>query len=72
MDRQINNIKKITINLPGQLLKEAQQVTGKNMTETIISGLEILKRSQAYNLAMKLKGRLNLKVDLDTSRERHH
>lgn len=64
--------KRLTLNLPHQLLKEAQKVTGKNMTDTIISGLEILKRIRGYDLAMKLRaGRLNLNIDLKTSRERH-
>lgn len=64
--------KRLTMNLPYQLLKEAQKVTGKNMTDTIISGLEILKRIRGYDIAMKIRSRrLNLNIDLKTSRERH-
>lgn len=64
--------KRLTLNLPHRLLKEAQKVTGKNMTDTIISGLEVLKRLRGHDLAMKLRAmRLNLNIDLKTSRERH-
>lgn len=63
--------KRITVNLPRKLLREAQAVTGKNMKETLIEGLAIVRRQRAHDLAMKLKGRLHLKIDLDTSRERH-
>lgn len=64
--------KRLTLNLPYRLLREAQKVTGKNMTETIVSGLEILKRLRGYDLAMKLRAkRFKLDIDLKTSRERH-
>lgn len=69
---QIQTAKRITLNLPAQLLKEAQKVTGKNMTETIITGLEMLRRVRAYDLALQLKGKLKLEIDLEGSRERHY
>lgn len=66
-----NPAKKITLNLPLLLLKEAQKVTGKNMTDTIIAGLEILRRVRAYDMAMEMRGNLKLNIDLERSRERH-
>lgn len=65
-----DKVKRITLNLPQKLLKEAQDYTGLNMTKTIIQGLEVLKRGRAYNLAMKYKGKIKLDIDLDSSRER--
>ena len=62
--------KRITLNLPQDLLRDAQGCTGKNMTETIIDALKLLKRSRAYSLGMKLKGQIDLQIDLDQSRER--
>lgn len=70
MERADNEIKRVTLNLPKSLLAEAQACSGKNMTATIVEGLEYLKRAHAYELAMKLKGKLNLDIDLEISRER--
>ena len=64
------SIKRTTVNLPAELLNEATGVTGKGITETLVEGLELIRRSGAYEKARALRGRLNLKIDLDVSRER--
>jgi hypothetical protein len=63
-------IKRITVNLPAKLLDEAEQVSGRGITETIVLGLELLARRRAYQKAIALKGKLRLAVDLNVSRER--
>ncbi|HEY4157538.1 MAG TPA: hypothetical protein VGM29_05550 [Polyangiaceae bacterium] len=63
-------IKRVTVNLPAKLLNEAEQVSGRGITETIVLGLELLARRRAYAKAIALKGKLRLAVDLDLSRER--
>ena len=65
-------IKRATVNLPDALLREATALTGAGITETIIQGLELIRRSKAYDTARSLKGKLNLTIDLDASRERSH
>lgn len=60
----------MTVNLPADLLAEAEAVTGKGITETLVAGLELLARRRAYARAMALKGKLRLDVDLEVSRER--
>ena len=62
--------KRITANLPGVLLDEAVAASGKGITETLIAGLELVKRSRAYSKAQALRGKVHLHVDLDASRER--
>ena len=62
--------RRITANLPEELLAEAMATTGRGVTETIVEGLERVRRADAYRKAMSLKGRLRLTVDLETSRER--
>jgi hypothetical protein len=44
------------------------RVTGEGITETIISGLSLIRRTRAQ--AMRLRGKVRLTVDLDESRER--
>lgn len=67
----MNRKKRITANLPGELLKEAVNVTHKGITETIILGLKLIKRTKAHEHASALKGKLFLDIDLDMSRERN-
>jgi len=62
--------RRITANLPGDLLEEAMEVTGKGITETLVEGLRLVRRARAYEKAMALRGRVKLSIDLDTSRER--
>ena len=62
--------KRITANLPGRLLDEAVAVTGKGITETLIAGLELVRRSRAHGKAASLRGKLHLDIDLESARER--
>lgn len=63
--------RRITANLPEDLLNEATRVTGKGITETIVAGLELVRRSRAHAKAAALRGKLQLDVDLESARERH-
>lgn len=62
--------RRITANIPEGLLEDAMQVTGKGITETLVEGLKLVQRAAAYEKAMQLKGKLQLDVDLQESRER--
>jgi hypothetical protein len=63
-------IKRVTVNLPAQLLAEAEEVSGVGITETLVLGLQLLTRRRALERALELKGKLDLRIDLDASRER--
>jgi hypothetical protein len=56
-------IKRITANLPSDVLLRAQKITGEGITETLVKGLDLLCRSEALEIAKSLKGKLNLKQD---------
>ncbi len=64
--------RRVTANLPVKLVNDACQVTGKGITETLVAGLERVKRSAAAAKARALKGKLRLTIDIETSRERAH
>lgn len=66
----MDGIRRISANLPAALLSEARRATGKGITETVVEGLELVRRSAAARKAVRLKGRLRLKIDLGVSRER--
>ena len=68
----MSKARRVTANLPGDLLEDAMDVTGKGITETLVTGLHLVRRTRAYRKAMRLRGKVHLKVDLDESRERPH
>jgi len=63
-------VKRITANLPEDLLEEAMETTGKGITDTLTEGLELVRRTRAYRKAMDLRGILEIEIDLEASRER--
>ena len=63
-------IKRITANLPRELLDDACRVTGRGTTETLTEGLLLIKRSGAAVKAARLCGHLHLQIDVESSRER--
>lgn len=62
--------RRVTANLPGDLLDDAMEVTGKGITETLVEGLRLVRRARGFERAMALRGKLRLDVDLEESRER--
>lgn len=66
----MDKTRRVTANLPGDLLDDAMQVTGKGITGTLVTGLHLVRRTRAYTKAMALRGKIHLEIDLDESRER--
>ncbi len=64
--------RRVTANLPGDLLDAAQDVTGKGITDTIIEGLEQVQRRRFYERALRFHGKIRLDIDLEESRGRRH
>jgi hypothetical protein len=62
--------RRITANLPEDLLRRACEATGEGITETLSRGLELVRRSAAAARARSLRGKLRLVVDVEASRER--
>ena len=66
----MNGTRRVTANLPVDLLEQATRASGKGITETLVAGLALVKRSAAVRKAKALRGRIRLDVDLEVSRER--
>jgi hypothetical protein len=62
--------RRITANLPTELLEEACQISGAGVTETITRGLYLIKHGATLAKASRLRGRLKLDLDLQHSRQR--
>lgn len=62
-------VKKITIEVPEDLLERAQRSTGEGITSTIRRGLTLLAASNAYDELRKLRGRVRFSIDLEELRK---
>ncbi len=60
--------KKITIEVPEDLLRRAQRVSGEGPTGTVLQGLEILAGSDVYDRLLELKGKVHLHYDIEELR----
>ena len=60
--------RKVTVNLPADLLERAQKQTGTGITETIIAGLDALDRRTQLTALRTLKGRVAFELDLKLTR----
>lgn len=51
--------RKITVEVPAELLRKAQAATGTGITQTVGSGLELLAASRAYARLLQLRGKVH-------------
>lgn len=54
----MKNAKKITIEVPEELLKNAQAQTGEGISKTVRLGLKVLAAAQSYNQLRNYKGKV--------------
>ncbi|HTC37133.1 MAG TPA: hypothetical protein VK724_27380 [Bryobacteraceae bacterium] len=54
--------RKITIEVPADLLEKAQQATGAGITQTIRTGLQLAAASQAYARLRELRGKVRFSL----------
>ena len=61
--------RKITVEVPRDLLRKAQESTGEGVTATIRRGLELVAARKAYEKLRRLRGRVAFSIDLDELRD---
>ena len=49
-------VRKVTIEVPEDLLEKAQQATGSGITQTVRTGLQLVAASQAYAQLRQARG----------------
>jgi hypothetical protein len=62
-------VKKVTVDVPEELLRRAQKATGGGITATIRSGLQLVAARDAYDALRRLRGRVQFSVDWRELRE---
>jgi hypothetical protein len=50
--------RKITVEVPSDLLDKAQKATGAGITQTVRTGLQLVAASQAYARLRQLRGKV--------------
>ncbi len=54
----VETARKITVEVPPELLEKAQQATGEGITQTVRTGLELVAASQTYARLRQLRGKV--------------
>jgi len=62
-------LKKLTVEVPEDILKRAVSATGMGITPTIRRGLELVAASRAYAQLRSLKGKVKFSVSLSELRK---
>ena len=65
----MGGMRKITVEVPGEVLESAQAFTGEGVTETVRAALKKLASMQAQRELLKLRGTFKFSIDLDELRE---
>lgn len=61
--------RKITLEVPEDLLERAMASTGEGVTQTVRRGLELVAAGRAYDDLRRLRGKVKLGIDLEGLRE---
>jgi len=57
--------RKITVEVPPELLEKAQRATGTGITQTVRTGLQLVAASQAYERLRGLRGKVRFTRTLE-------
>ena len=60
----MKNSRKITIEIPEELLDRAQQASGAGITETVRTGLQLVAASRAYARLRNFRGKVRFTQSL--------
>jgi len=62
-------LRKITVQIPEDDLRQAQELTGEGVTETVRAGLKKLADIQAQQAFRSLRGTFKFTIDLEALRD---
>ena len=69
MQTSMSEMRKITVEVPADVLQAAQAFTGEGVTETVRAALKRLASIQAQHEFLRLRGTYKFGLDLDELRE---
>jgi hypothetical protein len=63
-----DRIRKITVNVPADILDRAVKITGKGVTPTVVEGLQEIERRAKRSALRGLRGKIRFALDLEETR----
>jgi hypothetical protein len=60
----VETARKITVEIPGDLLERAQKASGAGITQTVRTGLQLLAASKTYDRLRELRGKVRFSCSL--------
>ena len=61
----VETTRKITVEVPPDLLERAQKASGAGITQTVRTGLQLVAASQTYTRLRQLKGKVHFSLTSD-------
>jgi hypothetical protein len=61
----LDTARKITVEIPHDLLEKAQRASGSGITQTVRTGLQLLAASQTYTRLRELRGKVRFTRTLE-------
>jgi hypothetical protein len=68
MAAMAGKLRKVTVNLPAELLDDAVRITAKGITPTIVEGLRELRRREQRSALRALRGKVRFDLDIAATR----
>jgi hypothetical protein len=65
----MGGMRKITVEVPEELLESALAATDQGITQTVRRGLELVAAGRAYEDLRRLRGKVRFGIDLEALRE---
>jgi len=61
-------VRKITVNVPAEVLEKATRATGQGVTLTVVEGLREIERRARRSALRALRGKVRFDLDLERTR----
>ena len=65
----MNTVRKITVEVPDELLEKAQHASGAGITQTVRTGLQLVAASRTYARLRELRGKVKFSRTAKTLRD---
>ncbi len=69
MAKAARNIRKLTVEVPADLLQRATAASGEGVTPTVRRGLELVAAGGAYTRMLRLRGKVKFGIKLAELRQ---
>jgi hypothetical protein len=66
---EMSATQKLTVEVPADLLRRARRSTGQGITATVRKGLELVAARRAYEELRRLRGTVQLSIDVEALRQ---